>query len=74
VSKLAIDAGVAERQVRLAEAQAQQFAKVIRAISPPTATGPGGATCRPNSYLELDGWRYSAMPGRGDDSITIINR
>jgi hypothetical protein len=32
VSKLAIDAGVEERQVRLAERQAQQLAKVIRAI------------------------------------------
>ncbi len=28
----------------------------------------------PNRYLELDGWRYWTMPGRGDDSITIINR
>ena len=28
----------------------------------------------PNSYLELDGWRYWTMPGRGDDSILIINR
>ena len=27
-----------------------------------------------NTYLELDGWRYWAMPGRGDSSITIINR
>jgi hypothetical protein len=32
VSKLAIDAGVAELQVRLAEKQAQQLAAVIRAI------------------------------------------
>lgn len=32
VAKAAIDAGVAERQVRLAEAQAQQLAQVIRAI------------------------------------------
>jgi hypothetical protein len=32
VAKLAIDAGVAEREVRLAEAQAQELAKVIRAI------------------------------------------
>jgi hypothetical protein len=28
----------------------------------------------PNRYLELDGWRYWVMPGRGDDSILIINR
>jgi hypothetical protein len=27
-----------------------------------------------NSYLELDGWRYWVMPGRGDPSILIINR
>ena len=27
-----------------------------------------------NNYLELDGWRYWAMPGRGDSSITIVNR
>lgn len=27
-----------------------------------------------NGYLELDGWRYWAMPGRGDPSILIINR
>jgi hypothetical protein len=27
-----------------------------------------------NTYLELDGWRYWAMPGRGDSSITIVNR
>jgi hypothetical protein len=27
-----------------------------------------------NSYLELDGWRYWTMPGRGEPSITIINR
>jgi hypothetical protein len=32
VAKAAIDAGVEERQVRLAEAQAQQLAQVIRAI------------------------------------------
>jgi hypothetical protein len=32
VAKVAIDAGVAERQVRLAEEQAQQLAQVIRAI------------------------------------------
>jgi hypothetical protein len=32
VAKTAIDAGVEERQVRLAEAQAQQLAAVIRAI------------------------------------------
>ena len=32
VSKLAIDAGVAERQVRLAEEQARQLAAVLRAI------------------------------------------
>jgi hypothetical protein len=31
-AKLALDAGVEERQVRLAEAQAQQLAQVIRAI------------------------------------------
>jgi hypothetical protein len=28
----------------------------------------------PNRYLELDGFRYWCMPGRGDPSITIINR
>ena len=27
-----------------------------------------------NTYLELDGWRYWAMPGRGNGSITIVNR
>jgi hypothetical protein len=27
-----------------------------------------------NNYLELDGWRYWTMPGRGDTSTTIINR
>jgi hypothetical protein len=27
-----------------------------------------------NSYLELDGWRYWVMPGRGDDNVLIINR
>jgi hypothetical protein len=27
-----------------------------------------------NTYLELDGWRYWAMPGRGNTSITIVNR
>jgi hypothetical protein len=32
VAKTAIDAGVAERQVRLAEAQAQQLARVITAV------------------------------------------
>lgn len=32
VAKVAIDAGVAERQVRLAERQAQQLAEVIRAV------------------------------------------
>jgi hypothetical protein len=32
VSKLALDAGVAERQVRLTERQAQQLAEVIRAV------------------------------------------
>jgi hypothetical protein len=32
VAKVAIDAGVEERQVRLTEAQAQQLAAVIRAI------------------------------------------
>jgi hypothetical protein len=32
VAKAAIDAGVEERQVRLAEGQAQQLAQVIRAI------------------------------------------
>jgi hypothetical protein len=32
VAKTAIDAGVEERQVRLAEAQAQRLAAVIRAI------------------------------------------
>jgi hypothetical protein len=32
VAKLAIDAGVAEQQVRLAEEQAKQLAAVIRAI------------------------------------------
>jgi hypothetical protein len=32
VAKVALDAGVAERQVRLAEAQAQQLATVIRAV------------------------------------------
>jgi hypothetical protein len=29
---------------------------------------------RLNTYLELGGWRYWAMPGRGDTSVTIINR
>jgi hypothetical protein len=28
----------------------------------------------PNRYLELDGWRYWVMRGRGDSSILIINR
>jgi hypothetical protein len=27
-----------------------------------------------NTYLELGGWRYWAMPGRGDSSFTIVNR
>ncbi len=27
-----------------------------------------------NTYLELDGWRYWTMPGRGVTSLTIINR
>jgi hypothetical protein len=29
---------------------------------------------RTNTYLEYDGWRYWVMPGRGDESIRIINR
>jgi hypothetical protein len=29
---------------------------------------------RVNTYLELGGWRYWAMPGRGEPSVTIINR
>lgn len=29
---------------------------------------------RPNTYLEIDGWRYWVMPGRGDPTVTIINR
>jgi hypothetical protein len=28
----------------------------------------------PNRYLELEGWRYWLMPGRGDDNVLIINR
>lgn len=34
---------------------------------------PGVLAWAASSYLELDGWRYWAMPGGGDASIMIVS-
>jgi len=53
VAKAAIDAGVAERQVRLAEGQAQQLAQVIRAILTDLGHDPGDENVRKVVRLRL---------------------
>ena len=53
VSKLAIDAGVAELQVRLAEKQAQQLAAVIRAILTDLGHDPADEQVRDVMRLRL---------------------
>ena len=58
VAEVAIDTGVAERQVRLAEAQAQQLAAVIRAIL--TDLGTTRRTSRFERWCGSGWWRASA--------------